>query len=127
MFHPYSCLLGHHPSCVLEPTYTSGDLVENTISNDFHFLILVSSCYSWCLSTNVRRLLLLLLFKNFQVHTQFVESMLGVHKKYKALIQEVFSNDQSFMGALDKACSSVINYRPNPKQPCRSPELVSIT
>lgn len=59
------------------------------------------------------------------VHTQFVESMLGVHKKYKALIQEVFSNDQSFMGALDKACSSVINYRPNPKQPCRSPELLA--
>lgn len=44
--------------------------------------------------------------------------------KYKALIHEVFASDQSFMGALDKACSSVINYRPNPKQPCRSPELV---
>lgn len=43
--------------------------------------------------------------------TQFVESMLKVHAKYKALIQEVFSGDQSFMGALDKACSSVINYR----------------
>ncbi|XP_054268118.1 cullin-2-like isoform X1 [Macrosteles quadrilineatus] len=59
------------------------------------------------------------------VHSQFVESMLSVHKKYKALIQEVFSNDQSFLGALDKACSSVINFRPNPKQPCRSPELLA--
>uniref|UniRef100_A0A1B6LDY5 Cullin-2 n=1 Tax=Graphocephala atropunctata TaxID=36148 RepID=A0A1B6LDY5_9HEMI len=59
------------------------------------------------------------------VHTQFVESMLSVHKKYKALIQDVFLNDQSFLGALDKACSSVINFRPNPKQPCRSPELLA--
>lgn len=59
------------------------------------------------------------------VHTQFVESMLGVHKKYKQLIHEVFASDQSFMGALDKACSSVINHRPNPKQPCRSPELLA--
>lgn len=60
------------------------------------------------------------------MHIQFVESMLGVHKKYKELIQEVFNSDQSFMGALDKACSSVINHKMNPKQPCRSPELVSI-
>lgn len=60
-----------------------------------------------------------------QMHIQFVESMLGVHKKYKELIQEVFNSDQSFMGALDKACSSVINHRMNPKQPCRSPELVN--
>uniref|UniRef100_A0A1B6HVB3 Cullin-2 n=1 Tax=Homalodisca liturata TaxID=320908 RepID=A0A1B6HVB3_9HEMI len=59
------------------------------------------------------------------VHSQFVESMLSVHKKYKALIQDVFLNDQSFLGALDKACSSVINFRPNPKQPCRSPELLA--
>lgn len=59
------------------------------------------------------------------MHIQFVESMLGVHKKYKELIQEVFNSDQSFMGALDKACSSVINHRMNPKQPCRSPELLA--
>lgn len=59
------------------------------------------------------------------MHIQFVESMLGVHKKYKDLIQEVFSFDQSFMGALDKACSSVINHKINPKQPCRSPELLA--
>lgn len=58
--------------------------------------------------------------------TQFVESMLRVHAKYRALIQEVFAGDQSFMGALDKACSSVINYRgPEGKQPCRSPELLA--
>jgi cullin 2 len=50
--------------------------------------------------------------------------MLSVHKKYKELIQEVFNGDQSFIGALDKACSEVVNHRPNPKMACRSPEMV---
>lgn len=59
------------------------------------------------------------------VHIQFVESMLGVHQKYKDLIQDVFSGDQNFMGALDKACSYVINHRLNPRQACRSPELLA--
>lgn len=59
------------------------------------------------------------------MHVQFVESMLAVHKKYKQLIQDVFQSDQVFMGALDKACSSVINHRGNPKMPCRSPELLA--
>lgn len=58
--------------------------------------------------------------------TQFVESMLTVHAKYRELIQDVFQGDQSFMGALDKACSSVINYRGSEgKQLCRSPELLA--
>jgi len=61
-----------------------------------------------------------------QVHIQFVESMLAVHKKYKELIQDVFHGDQNFIGALDKACSSVVNHRPNPKMACRSPEMVGI-
>lgn len=51
--------------------------------------------------------------------------MLHVHKKYKDLIEEVFCNDQMLVGALDKACAQVINYKPNPKTPCRSPEWVS--
>lgn len=60
------------------------------------------------------------------VHTSFVENLLAVHKKYKQLIQEVFGGDQNFIGALDKACSSVINHRPNAgKSPCRSPELLA--
>ncbi|KAF4533341.1 hypothetical protein B566_EDAN002738 [Ephemera danica] len=59
------------------------------------------------------------------VHVQFVENMLQVHTKYKDLINEVFQADQNFVGALDKACSSVINHRTNPKQPCRSPELLA--
>lgn len=57
--------------------------------------------------------------------TQFVESMLKVHAKYRALIQDVFAGDQAFMGALDKACSSVINHRGGDGKQCRSPELLA--
>ena len=63
----------------------------------------------------------------FQIPSQFVESMLEVHTKYTELISGVFSADQQFVGALDKACASAINYRPNPKTTCKSPELVSGT
>jgi cullin 2 len=52
--------------------------------------------------------------------------MLSVHKKYKELIQDVFNGDQSFIGALDKACASAVNHRPNPKMTCRSPEMVGM-
>jgi hypothetical protein len=52
--------------------------------------------------------------------------MLSVHKKYKELIDDVFNGDQSFIGALDKACASVVNHRPNPKMACRSPEMVGM-
>jgi len=51
--------------------------------------------------------------------------MLNVHSKYSELIKDVFKADQSFMGALDKACSAIVNYRPAPKQPVRAPELVN--
>lgn len=56
---------------------------------------------------------------------QFVENMLNVHSKYSEMIRDVFNSDQSFVGALDKACSAIVNYRPAPKQPVRAPELVS--
>ncbi|KAK9745256.1 Cullin family [Popillia japonica] len=60
------------------------------------------------------------------IHISFVENLLTVYKKYRQQIQEVFNGDQNFMGALDKACSSVINHRPNMgKSPCRSPELLA--
>lgn len=55
-----------------------------------------------------------------------MENLLAVYKKYKQLIQDIFKGDQNFMGALDKACSSVINYRNNQgRSPCRSPELLA--
>jgi cullin 2 len=55
----------------------------------------------------------------------FVENLLQVHKQHFALIKEVFNGDQSFIGALDKACAAVINHRVNSKLPCRSPELLA--
>lgn len=60
------------------------------------------------------------------MHIHFVEVLLSIYKKYKQQIQEVFNSDLNFMGALDKACSAVINHRPNNgKTPCRSPELLA--
>jgi len=40
------------------------------------------------------------------------------------LIQEVFQGDQGFVGALDKACTAVINHR-EPKVASKSPELLA--
>jgi len=59
----------------------------------------------------------------FQMAQEFVENVLEVHRKYRTLIQDVFQGDQAFVGALDKACTAVINHRP-PKQPAKAPELV---
>ena len=56
---------------------------------------------------------------------EFVENVLEVHRKYRTLIQDVFQGDQAFVGALDKACTAVINHRP-PKQPAKAPELVRV-
>lgn len=47
-----------------------------------------------------------------------------MHRKYRTLIQDVFQGDQAFVGALDKACTAVINHRP-PKQPAKAPELLA--
>jgi cullin 2 len=55
----------------------------------------------------------------------FVEMVLDVHKKYNDLIRDVFNSDQQFTSALDKACSTIVNHRKNPKLPCRSPELLA--
>jgi len=65
------------------------------------------------------------ILKSENVPTQFVEVMLNVHSKYHELIVTTFQGDLQFMGALDKACASVINWRPNQKTVCRSPELLA--
>ncbi|XP_066998802.1 cullin-2 [Anabrus simplex] len=59
------------------------------------------------------------------VYCQFVDSMLDLHKKYKDMINEVFAGDQAFVGALDRACSSVVNYRSTPKVTARAPEMLA--
>ncbi|XP_039379051.1 cullin-2 isoform X3 [Mauremys reevesii] len=55
--------------------------------------------------------------------TQFVESVLEVHSKFVQLINTVLNGDQHFMSALDKALTSVVNYR-EPKSICKAPELI---
>lgn len=56
---------------------------------------------------------------------QFVDAVLEVHTRYSELIHSVFSGDQKFIGALDKACAAIVNYRPSPRVQCRFPELVA--
>ena len=56
----------------------------------------------------------------------FVEQMLQIHSKYSELVKELFQNDQEFLSAVDKACSTSINHKTNPKMPCRSSEHVII-
>lgn len=63
--------------------------------------------------------------KEENVPQLFVENLLQVHKQNVSLIKEVFNGDQLFIGALDKACATVINYKSNTKLPCRSPELLA--
>ncbi|RXM97256.1 Cullin-2 [Acipenser ruthenus] len=56
--------------------------------------------------------------------THFVESVLEVHSKFVQLINTVLNGDQHFMSALDKALTSVVNYR-EPKSICKAPELLA--
>nr|XP_045006317.1 cullin-2 isoform X3 [Jaculus jaculus] len=56
--------------------------------------------------------------------TLFVESVLEVHGKFVQLINTVLNSDQHFMSALDKALTSVVNYR-EPKSVCKAPELLA--
>ncbi|CAG4986212.1 unnamed protein product [Colias eurytheme] len=58
-------------------------------------------------------------------HTHFVHSMLSLHSKYKKLFAEVFGGAQAFVGALDKACSEVVNSRAEGEPCARAPELLS--
>lgn len=59
------------------------------------------------------------------IGTLFVENLIETYRKQRDLVNKVFNSDQQFIGALDRACSYVINHRLNPKAPCRSPELLS--
>merc|ERR1719322_954586 len=54
----------------------------------------------------------------------FVENVLSVHTRYKNLIVDVFGGDQTFIGAMDKAMTQVINNR-QPKSPAKAPGLLA--
>ncbi|XP_048487919.1 cullin-2 isoform X1 [Plutella xylostella] len=56
-----------------------------------------------------------------EAHTHFVHAMLALHDKYSGLFNSVFSGAQAFTGALDKACSEVVNRAP----PAKAPELLA--
>ncbi|XP_045457960.1 cullin-2 [Melitaea cinxia] len=60
-----------------------------------------------------------------EAHTHFVQAMLSLHSKYSALYADVFSGAQPFVGALDKACSAVVNRRRPGETVARAPELVA--
>lgn len=55
----------------------------------------------------------------------FVESFIQVYRKHSDLITNIFNSDQLFVGALDKACSAIINHRIDPQKRCQSPELLA--
>jgi len=63
--------------------------------------------------------------KGDNIPNQFVEQMLQIHGKYSELIKELFNNDQEFVSALDKACSSAVNFKANAKMPSKSSELLA--
>eukprot|EP00095_Tigriopus_kingsejongensis_P010955 maker-scaffold129_size324999-snap-gene-1.22 protein:Tk10955 transcript:maker-scaffold129_size324999-snap-gene-1.22-mRNA-1 annotation:"Cullin-2" len=56
--------------------------------------------------------------------TDFVENVLDVHQKYREMISATFQGDLSFIGAMDKAMTAIINHRP-PKTASKSPELLA--
>ena len=55
----------------------------------------------------------------------FIEVLVALHSEYKEITITTFSNDSLLSIALNKALASVVNYRQNPKQPCKSPELLA--
>ncbi|XP_063836471.1 cullin-2 [Ostrinia nubilalis] len=60
-----------------------------------------------------------------EAHTHFVNAMLELHGRYSSLFADVFGGAQAFVGALDKACSAVVNARSGPDQAARAPELLA--
>ncbi|KPM06994.1 cullin-2-like protein [Sarcoptes scabiei] len=59
-----------------------------------------------------------------QIHL-FVEEILKVYYHFSKIITELFNGDRSFISALDRACTNIINYRENSRSPCKSPEILS--
>ena len=58
----------------------------------------------------------------------YVSTVLGVHKKYNALVLTAFNNDSGFVAALDKACGRFINNNAVTRQAnssSKSPELLA--
>ncbi|XP_022795965.1 cullin-2-like [Stylophora pistillata] len=56
---------------------------------------------------------------------QYVDELLGIHRKFSHLIKDTFRDDPAFISALDKACATIVNYRHDPKRSSKSPELLA--
>lgn len=55
----------------------------------------------------------------------YIEALLEIYRKFHKLISITFHADSAFLSALDKACSTIVNYRHDPKRSCKSPELLA--
>eukprot|EP01135_Chromosphaera_perkinsii_P006249 Nk52_evm10s470 gene=Nk52_evmTU10s470 len=55
----------------------------------------------------------------------YVETLLDVHRKHSDLVERAFSVDAAFVAALDKACRTVVNFKPKNEKSHRAPELLA--
>lgn len=55
----------------------------------------------------------------------YVDELLNVHRRFSDLIKDTFRDDPAFISALDKACTSIVNYRHDPRRSSKSPELLA--
>uniref|UniRef100_A0A915Q330 Cullin family profile domain-containing protein n=1 Tax=Setaria digitata TaxID=48799 RepID=A0A915Q330_9BILA len=56
---------------------------------------------------------------------QFVENVLQVYNRFSAMVTKVYYDDGDFVGALDKALQSVVNYREDPRQAPKASERLA--
>lgn len=56
---------------------------------------------------------------------QYVDALLGIHRKYSNLINTTFKGDKAFLKALDQACYVIVNTNHSGKKSCQSPELLA--
>lgn len=57
--------------------------------------------------------------------TMYVDALVGLHCHYTTLIRNAFDEDPAFVGALDKACRSVLNSRPKAGLESQAPMLLA--
>ncbi|KAF6020780.1 CUL2 [Bugula neritina] len=108
------------------------DLIEKEsfkdLKNMYTLLMPIKATYPLChcLENHIKKIGLEMVesFTQENIHQQFVEAMLQLHKKYSTMVKETFSNDQHFIAVLDKACAAVINHKSPNQRFCKSPELL---
>ncbi|EFO28164.1 hypothetical protein LOAG_00325 [Loa loa] len=56
---------------------------------------------------------------------QFVENVLQVYSRFSSMVTKVYYDDGDFVGALDKALQTVVNYRDDPRQAPKASERLA--